>query len=88
MVLSFIRLFVGSIVSLCKEFKKPEIFCIVLVALYEAKINMVILPYLSAILVFIQNLDELNRSQVMPREKQAIRVKQSESNNLGYNRKY
>ena len=61
---------------------------VVLVALYEAKINMVILPYLSAILVFIQNLDELNRSQVMPREKQAIRVKQSESNNLGYNRKY
>ena len=51
-------------IRFCKEFKKPDIFCcwcvLELVVLYEGMINMVILPYLSRLLVLIQNVDELS----------------------------
>ena len=65
MVLNCIRfLFVESFLLFCVEFKKPEIFCcwcvLELVVLYEGMINMVILPYLSRLLVLIQNVDELS----------------------------
>ena len=50
--------------SFCVEFKKPEIFCcwcvLESVVLYEGMINIVILPYLSRLLVLIQNVDELS----------------------------
>ena len=51
-------------IPFCGEFKKPEIFCcwcvLELVVLYEGMINIVILPYLSRLLVLIQNVDELS----------------------------
>ena len=58
------KLYQIYVFSFCVEFKKPEIFCcwcvLESVVLYEGMINIVILPYLSRLLVLIQNVDELS----------------------------